>query len=121
MIKKSLTNIIPILIILAFFSCTQNAGGPCDYNIDDAKARVVAIEKYTHNDKKLYKVKLKFNKSGLSDEPQLLNEIKNTEIDSAFIERNEIKVGNVYPCTVSERTSGNCTPLFVSFENEFKL
>jgi hypothetical protein len=109
--------LIPTLffIIFIFQACTTD-NGPCDYDIARFDAKVTSITPYTENGDTLYKVMMDFNKSSLAKEEQDLAKLKDVTIDNAFIKKNRLAVGVIYAGTVSERTSGNCTPLFVSFD-----
>lgn len=109
------------LLCLIIVSCkNQNKNvGPCDYYYNDFKAQIKGIEPFMENGKELFHVKMEFDNSILYKEIQLLEELKNIEIDSAFIKRNNLKVGNIYTGTVSEIKEGDCQPLFVSFNHDF--
>mgnify|MGYP003340238990 FL=1 len=111
MLFRSIINIIT--------GCKQDAG-PCDYYQYEALAKVVSIEAYNKDSKKLYHVGLKFNNSSLKQEIQYLDEIKEIEIDDAFLNRNKIQKGFSYQALVSEIKEGDCTPLFISFNHQFK-
>lgn len=104
---------------LFLFAC-QSASGPCDYEIIKTETEVVGIQKYEQKSKSLYHVRLAFEGSSLFSSKQYLEKIKNIDIDSAFIARNNIFIGNRYSCTVSERLSGSCEEIIISFDHLFK-
>ena len=101
-------------------SCEQKSG-PCDYDQTKARVEVVGIREFIVEGEKRYKVRLSFSASGLAQEDQFLDEFRDERIDSTFVAFNRISVGRVYLCTVSERRSGNCAPLVVSFNNQFRI
>lgn len=109
-----------LVISIIYSSCSNKNNGPCDYYNYEGLAKVISIESYSENNKKLYHVGLQFNTSNLKNDVQYLEAIKGIEIDSAFIEFNKIRKGNNYIVNVSEIKEGKCTPLFVSFDFNFK-
>ena len=106
------------LLPLLFSSC-QEPSGACDYRYFDFEATVTNITPYKEGTNNLLHVEMSFNKSDLYNSPQYFEQLKNIKIDSSYIKRNNIHLGNIYSGTVSEITKGNCTPLFVSFNQKF--
>ncbi len=100
--------------------CSCKSDGPCDYTITFAKADVINIIPFEKNGKKLYHIELKFDASSLYDGTHFLDDLKNIEIDSAFIARNKIKKGITYTTYVSDLENGNCEKRIVSFNQGFK-
>ena len=112
-----------VVLIFLLFSCQQN-NGPCEYDIAEFEAKVVSLEPYqSETGKQLFHIVLKFNSNELSKQNQFLEDwlprIKG-KTDSTFIQRNQIKPGHVYSGMVSELKSGNCEPVYVSFNHYFK-
>ena len=112
--------LVLLLISTLYLACNQESNGPCDYHQYEALAKVTNIEPFTSGDKQLFHVSLKFNSSNLKNETQYLEKLKNIEIDSTFIALNKVTIGNSYQTTVSEIKEGNCTPLYVSFNHNFR-
>lgn len=112
------------LLIIAFGGCRQPSG-PCEYEIQPVEARIVSIEPYKEgkDSTQLYSIVLRFNQSGLAKENQRLEEwvprIRG-KTNADFLNRNNIREGNIYPGTVSELKSGHCQPVHVSFDYYFK-
>jgi hypothetical protein len=109
---------------MTFNGCRQSSG-PCQYRILPVQAKIVSLEPYREGSDttQLYHIVLRFNESNLAKKDQLLEEwvprLKgNTNSD--FLIKNNIKTGNIYPATVSELESGNCQPVYVSFDYYFK-
>jgi hypothetical protein len=110
-----------LLISIVFFSCKEEASGPCDYHNYEGLAKVKSIDPYNKDGKQLFHIALKFNTSSLAKETQYLGKLKDIDIDSTFLAKNRIKVGFNYQVLVSEiKDEGNCTPMFVSFDHNFK-
>ncbi len=112
-----------IIFLFLFFSC-RNENGPCEYDITEIEAKVVSLEPYQSGEgKQLFHIVMKFNESFLAKQNQFLDDLVpriKGKTDSTFIHRNQIKTGHVYSGTVSEIKSGNCEPMYVSFNHFFK-
>lgn len=111
-----------VLILILVAACRESSG-PCEYVISEVQAEVHSIEPYSGKDStQLYHIILRFNGSGLSKQMQLLEDwlprVKG-KTDAGFIERNQIKKGEIITATVSEIKSGNCQPVYVSFNYYF--
>ncbi|MCI5057093.1 MAG: hypothetical protein MRY83_13350 [Flavobacteriales bacterium] len=105
---------------ICLFSCSQGSG-PCEYDIATSVAEVQGIQEYEKSGKKLYRVRLSFDKSALAGEQQYLNDLIEHEIDTLFLAKNRIWIGNKYATTVSKKTdNGNCQDLIVSFDHKWK-
>jgi len=100
------------------FSCSES--GPCQYKHSEfVKAEVVDIQPVKGKDD-AYHVYLEFDQSILGREQQELGALRNTTISGAFLDVNQIEVGNIYTATVSELQSGNCEPYYIGWDAGFK-
>lgn len=106
-------------LILTALACTQKSS-PCAYDEIIFKAEVTEITSYQEDGQTLHHVKLDFNKSSLYGTDQYLEKIKEVKIDSAFLKRNNLKIGNIYSGTVSEILEGNCQSLYISFNQKLR-
>lgn len=112
------------LIPVIFLGCRQSSE-PCEYEIYPVEARIISIEPYkeVNDTTQLYHIILRFNQSNLAIQNQWLEDwlpgVKG-KTNAEFLNRNKIKEGNIYPGTVSELKTGNCQPLYVSFDYYFK-
>lgn len=122
----AMKNPVPFIVFcsLVFAGCVREKG-PCEYTITEIEARVVSLEPFQVKDDTtlFYHIVLRFNESELAKKNQLLEDwvpkIKG-KTNSYFLKNNNIKIGDIYPGTVSEILSGNCQPVYVSFNNFFK-
>ena len=114
---------LPLLSVLLSGCLPKN--GPCEYDITEIQAKIISIEPYKNkaDSTQLYHIILRFNESNLAKQDQFLEDwvprIKG-KTGASFLENNNITVGDIYPGTVSEKKSGNCQPVYVSFNNYFK-
>lgn len=112
-------NKLIICCFAAFFTlsaCTSGEG-PCDYDIVRAEAEVKEIVVKQDGS---FSVVLSFNNSPLAFEDVTLEDLRQIKIDTTFLFKNHIEIGNRYKTTVSTRVSGNCTKQIVSFDSSFK-
>lgn len=109
-------NFLPIITSLCLISaCSAGKTGECYYETVETHAEVIEIERKADGN---LSVILDFKASKLALEDQRLEDLKELQIDSAYILRNRIAVGNKYEVVVSQITSGNCIPQFVSFNHD---
>lgn len=105
-------------------------GGPCTYLDLDFSATVTAITPFSTNEHSnngatrnditdIFHVQLSFNDGSLSFEPQYLEELLGTVIDSSFLVKHEIKFGTEFTGQLKEIETGSCNPLMVNFDHEF--
>lgn len=108
-----------IFCLIAFlsFSACNSTDGPCDYDIVRAEAEVKEIVVKQDG---TFSVVLSFNDSPLAFEEVTLEDLRQIKIDTTFLFKNHIEIGNRYKTTVSTRVSGNCTKQIVSFDSSFK-
>lgn len=106
-------------------------GGPCSYQTSPFEATITAIEPFRSEDydnadstqsdlQDIYSVQLSFNGGTLSAEPQYLEQLLNTTIDSAFIARNNLQYGGTLRGEIKEILEGTCNPMSVSFDTAFQ-
>jgi len=107
------------LAILSIQACSFKKG-PCNYEEVKFKAEITAINPYKKENKELYEIVLEFNNSSLYGSKQTLNEIKNIEIDKAFVERNQLRLQKTYTGVVNETEDKHCTKRYVSFNQKLK-
>lgn len=133
----SAKKIISIVLIYIFIcACRQNSG-PCEYTINEIRAKVIFIEPYKEkNDTtQLYHIVMRLDESSLGGENQFLENLVpriKGKTNAKFIELNHITVGNIFPGTVSELKKNqskwtdsvfnrsSCQPVYVSFNFYFK-
>ena len=108
-----------LISIALIVSCTQSSSDPCEYDILEFKAKVIGFENYVDGDKEYIHVVMKFDRSSLSEKDQYFDELKSIKIDQNFIDRNKIKKGFVYKGTISEIMSGDCQPIYITFNHKF--
>jgi type IV pilus biogenesis protein CpaD/CtpE len=111
---QSLIAAAAILSCLAGCDEKKQANGSCFYDRVDTMAEIISISENKQE------VMLDFKASKLAFEPQELGALKGFTIDSAFVARNHLKVGNQYSVTVSEISQGDCIPLVVAFNHAFE-
>lgn len=106
------------------FGCADDqVPGACDWEKFEFRATVdtITVKNAEEGDYVNYSVHLSFDKSGLSNETQYLEEIKNVPITKEILEKHRIKQGNVYSGEVHEVTNGNCPSPVVSFDQNFNF
>lgn len=109
--------LLAALASLSLVSSCTNSEGPCDYDIVRADAEVIEIVVKQDG---TFSVVLSFNNSPLAAEEVTLEDLRQIKIDTTFLFKNHIEIGNRYKTTVSTRTSGNCSKQIVSFDSSFK-
>lgn len=102
------------------FGCNSGNGNQqeCFYETYDVLVTIKDMKPHKDGDGKI-NVVLDFDGSSLALKDQDLSEFKkDVKIDHDFLVRNNIELGNKYEASVSEISTGDCIPLFVSFHHD---
>lgn len=112
-----------IFIALTFFiSCKQKGSqdNECFYELVETHAEVIDLKPHPEGNGRIAVV-LDFKASSLALDDQELGDLKDIQIDHAFLERNHIEIGNKYEVTVSELSKGDCeNKLIVAFNHKLE-
>jgi hypothetical protein len=119
--KKLLAATTAVLITIFLDACAETSTNKndCEYDIVETMAEVIDIKPHPKGNGKI-EIILDFKASPLAFEKQELGALKGFDINHEFLVRNNIELGNKYSVQVSSITSGDCTPLFISFNHAFE-
>gem|GEM_PF-388763 len=113
---KSLSLVAMLSLVLV--GCKQEPKNTdCTYDTITTMAEIKEIKPHADGQGRIAVV-LDFKASKLALEDQELGDLKEISIDHDFLVRNNLSLGNKYEVVVSEIVSGDCTPLFVSFNHD---
>lgn len=111
------------LLLISLFSCESNTNtGPCEYTQEKFNMIIIDILADEENPSKQI-VLVDFDGNvHYADKTHSLEEIRNVKTTTAFVEKNNLKVGNIYKGVLHQKVenSGNCENEIVQWENSFK-
>lgn len=135
-IHNAILSFFVLALVISVASCntSQNVsesngvrqkGGPCKYQISPFKVEIAeiiitpsGIKDSIRGDKDLHTIYLNYLE-GAYQGPQTLNEIYQTDFDSAFVSRNKLVKGTVLTGKAKTITQGTCKPYVVWFDRHF--
>lgn len=123
MTKFSITSMFIFLALGMLVSCGNNTNsGPCDYTQEKFNMRIIDISE-DPNDKNLYNVLVDFDGNiSYAEGTHTFAEVRDVKTDVNFVERNSIKVGNIYTGTVHKKVegSGDCEDQIIDWDQKIK-
>ncbi|MGB0806119.1 MAG: hypothetical protein ACPGRC_05465 [Salibacteraceae bacterium] len=115
--------IILSLLSLSLHSCISNSPtGPCEYNEERFRMTIIDIIPDV-KDSNHTTVLVDFDGNiRYAEKSYSLEEIRDVKTTSVFVEKNNLKTGNIYRGTLHKKVegTGNCEDEIIQWENSFK-